>query len=41
MKLTDFASPDWLPGVLGALFTIIVVAMVLERALSVIFEWGV
>jgi uncharacterized BrkB/YihY/UPF0761 family membrane protein len=41
MKLTDFTSPDWLPGVLGVLFTIIVLAMVLERALSVIFEWGV
>ena len=41
MKLTDFTSPDWLPGVLGVLFTIVVLAMVLERALSVIFEWGV
>ena len=41
MNLSDFTSPDWLPGVLGVLFTIVVLAMVLERALSVIFEWGV
>ena len=41
MALADFTKPEWLPGVLGILFTIVVLAMVLERALSVIFEWGV
>ncbi len=41
MDIKDFTSPEWLPGVLGVLFTIVVLAMVLERALSVVFEWGV
>jgi uncharacterized BrkB/YihY/UPF0761 family membrane protein len=40
MTLADFTSPDWLPGVLGVLFTIVVLAMILERALSIVFEWG-
>ncbi len=41
MDLKDFTSPEWLPGVLGVLFTIVILAMVLERALSIVFEWGV
>ncbi len=41
MDFKDVVQPDWLPGMLGVLFTVVVLAMVLERALSVIFEWGV
>jgi uncharacterized BrkB/YihY/UPF0761 family membrane protein len=32
---------DWIQGVLGVLALIVVLAMVLERALSMVFEWGV
>ncbi len=34
-------SDDWIKSVGGALALIVVLAMVLERALSVVFEWGV
>ncbi len=33
-------NTDWVQGVAGALGLVVVLAMVLERALSVIFEWG-
>lgn len=40
MDVASFLSPDYYQSVLGALALIVVLALVLERALSVPFEWS-
>jgi hypothetical protein len=39
MGITAFDT-GWVQGVAGALGLVVVLAMVLERSLSVVFEWG-
>lgn len=41
ITINSLSQQQWYQGVFGALILIVVLAMVLERALAVVFEWGV
>jgi hypothetical protein len=41
ITISGLSQQQWYQGVFGALVLIVVLALVLERALAIVFEWGV